>query len=47
MMFSTSRSRSVEIDLTSTNTATREYCGGNWTTPSGGRTIVGTSGEVK
>jgi len=47
MMFSTSRSKAVEIDLTSTNTATREYCKGKWITPSGGKTIVGTSGEVK
>lgn len=33
-MFSSARSNSVEIDLTSTNTATRLYKGGQWSTPS-------------
>lgn len=33
-MFSTSRSMSIEIDLTNTNKATRLYKDGNWTTPS-------------
>lgn len=33
-MFSTARSKSVEIDMTSTNEATRLYKDGNWSTPS-------------
>jgi hypothetical protein len=33
-MFSSARSMSTEIDLTSTNTATRLYKGGQWSTPS-------------
>lgn len=32
-MFSTSRSKAIEIDLTSTDGATRLYSGGQWTTP--------------
>lgn len=32
-MFSVSRSKAVEIDLTTINTATREYTGGKWITP--------------
>lgn len=32
-MFSTARSKSVEIDLTTTNNATRLYQGGQWSTP--------------
>lgn len=33
-MFSTSRSKAVEVDLTGTNSATRLYSGGQWSTPS-------------
>jgi len=32
-IFSTARSRAVEIDLTSTNSATRLYAGQQWKTP--------------
>jgi len=32
-MFSTSRSQSIEINLTDSNDAVRLYSGGSWTTP--------------